>query len=61
VVTGSGAFELKASQPTTLTWKEGLIFPWWIRGSLGAMCARPVFRWIWARNLERLSERIVSP
>ena len=56
-VTGSGRFVLTPISATasTLTWTETLQLPWWLGGSLGGFCARPIFHWIWMRNLARLA------
>jgi len=60
-VTGTGVFELAgADTSTTVTWTEVLKFPWWMAGAIGAWCARPIFHWIWRRNLEALRSRIAS-
>lgn len=61
-VTGSGAFVLDEISPTAtkVTWEERLVFPWYFGGAIGASAARPVFRWIWGRNLRQLSERVTS-
>jgi hypothetical protein len=62
LVTGTGAFTLRASGPeaTTMTWTEELRFPWWLGGPVGAWVARPVLTRIWRGNLRRLRERVVS-
>lgn len=56
VVTGTGAFELERIDDTTtrFTWREQLDLPWFFGGPLGTVVARPIFGWIWRRNLERL-------
>ena len=61
-VTGSGVFELapRGDSATSLTWTERLVFPFWMGGALGAFVARPAFRWIWKRNLERLRSRVTD-
>ena len=68
LVGGKGRFTLKAvrlrsseSTPSTrFVWKERLTFPWWMGGPVGALCAKPVLRWIWKRNLGRLKRLIES-
>ena len=59
-VTGSGVFELTAldERTTEVVWTETLTFPLWMGGPVGAACARPIFRWIWRRNLDRLAHRL---
>lgn len=68
LVRGKGRFTLKAvrrrgagSTPaTSFVWKERLTFPLWMGGPVGALCAKPVLRWIWKRNLTRLKRLIES-
>jgi hypothetical protein len=61
-VTGRGRFTLSEIGPmnTDVTWSEVLEFPWWMGGPLGGFFAAPIFRWIWKRNLTRLSERVTA-
>jgi uncharacterized protein YndB with AHSA1/START domain len=56
VVTGTGVFTLKALRGgrTRFTWRERLVFPWWMGGPLGAAVGGEVLRLIWARNLREL-------
>jgi Polyketide cyclase / dehydrase and lipid transport len=56
VVTGEGVFTLSKRRGgrTRFTWKERLTFPLWMGGPAGALCAKPILRWIWKRNLRRL-------
>lgn len=58
--TGSGEFLLEAAGPaqTVVTWREHIRFPWFFGGPVGSWAARPVFRWVWRRNLGRLRERV---
>jgi hypothetical protein len=60
--TGQGSFSLDGIDDSTtrLTWEEEIRFPWYLGGRLGAALAQPVLRWIWARNLRRLSSRLSS-
>jgi hypothetical protein len=60
LVRGDGAFTLRASRGgTRFTWRERLVFPWWLGGPLGAAVGSEVLRLIWRRNLSRL-RRIVE-
>ncbi len=63
VVTGSGAFVIEAldAQHTRFTWREQLDLPWFFGGPLGGIVARPIFGWIWRRNLGRLKIRLEAP
>ena len=61
IVKGRGSFVLaEQSGSTLIQWSESLQFPWWLGGPIGAAMARPVMRWIWARNLERLEQSLRS-
>ncbi len=59
-VSGSGRFTLVEGSPgqTTVTWSEDLTFPWWMGGGLGVRMARPIFSWVWRRNLVQLALRV---
>lgn len=59
VVTGTGRFTLKKARGgrTQFQWKERLSFPLWLGGPVGALLSKPVLRWVWRRNLERLAAR----
>ena len=61
--TGTGAFTLTEIEPgrTRFTWSERIEFPWFFGGRVGAWLARPVFRWVWRRNLRRLAARFNGP
>lgn len=56
VVTGSGTFTLRPlpGRRTRFTWKERLVFPWWMGGPFGAVVGGEVLRVVWARNLSGL-------
>ena len=60
LVQGIGEFTLRELGPerTEFCWKEKLTFPWFMGGRVGAFLARPVFRFIWKRNLVRLKRRL---
>ncbi len=60
VVTGTGAFMIEPVDESTtrFTWREQLDLPWFFGGPIGAVVARPIFGWIWRRNLERLKRRL---
>ena len=62
VVTGTGAFELQPVSETTtrFQWREQLDLPWFFGGPIGNVVARPIFGWIWRRNLKRLKARLES-
>ena len=56
VVTGSGRFTLRSVRGgrTRFTWKERLVFPWWLGGPVGAAVGGEVLRLVWKRNLRNL-------
>jgi carbon monoxide dehydrogenase subunit G len=58
-VAGTGAFTIEpdGAGGSIFTWTETLHFPWFFGGPIGAWFARPIFRWIWTRNLDRLAAR----
>jgi hypothetical protein len=59
VVTGTGRFSLDPMrrQRTRFTWRERVMFPWWLGGPVGAQVAAPVLRAVWRRNLRNLRRR----
>jgi hypothetical protein len=61
VVRGTGVFALSrlGDQLSRFSWEEQLTFPWWLGGSFGEWCARPLLTRIWRGNLARL-KRIVE-
>jgi carbon monoxide dehydrogenase subunit G len=59
LVTGHGEFLLDPiGGATRFTWSERLRFPWFFGGPIGASLARPLFTWIWRRNLRALKARL---
>ncbi|MEZ5141721.1 MAG: SRPBCC family protein [Acidimicrobiales bacterium] len=60
VVTGSGRFTLRRVRggATRFTWKERLVFPWWLGGPFGAVIGGEVLRLVWKRNLRNLRELV---
>lgn len=60
LVTGSGRFTLRklSGGRTRFTWKERLVFPWWMGGPFGAVVGGEVLRLVWARNLRSLKELV---
>jgi len=61
--TGWGRFLLDPAGPeaTRFTWEEQVRFPWYLGGPVGTLAARPIFRLVWRRNLERFRSRFTSP
>ena len=57
---GNGRFTLRKARHgcTRFVWKERLYFPWWMAGPVGALLAKPILRFIWKRNLQRLKALI---
>jgi len=60
--TGVGEFVLAEAGDggTDFTWSERIAFPWYFGGRPGAWAARPIFRWVWRRNLARLRARLTA-
>jgi hypothetical protein len=60
LVTGSGAFTLRAAgtDRTEFLWDETLRFPWWMAGELGGRIGAVVLAQIWKRNLRGLKQRV---
>jgi len=60
LVTGRGAFTLRRTRigGTRFTWKERLVFPWWMGGPFGAVIGGEVLRLIWRKNLRNLKRLI---
>lgn len=59
LVRGKGEFRLDpVGGATRFTWRESLQFPWQFGGPIGAWLARPIFIWIWRRNLRELKRRL---
>ncbi|MBN2114590.1 MAG: SRPBCC family protein [Acidimicrobiia bacterium] len=60
---GWGRFHLEPLGParTRFTWEESIHFPWYLGGPLGALAARPIFTWVWRRNLARFRARLTYP
>lgn len=63
LVEGNGIFTLKLIHDTTtwFEWEEGLIFPWFLGGRVGALLARPILRAVWNKNLARLKALVEEP
>lgn len=60
IVEGAGVFTLQEDPQghTTFKWREGLLFPWYMGGPIGATLAAPILRLIWKRNLSNLRARL---
>jgi carbon monoxide dehydrogenase subunit G len=59
LITGTGELRLDpVGGATRLTWNERLHFPWQFGGPIGAWTARPLFTWIWRRNLRALKRQV---
>jgi len=59
--TGFGEFRLTPEgDRVRVTWREQISFPWYFGGRLGAWAARPIFGWVWRRNLRRFRDRLSS-
>jgi hypothetical protein len=59
-VSGEGRFTLRSLGPgrTRFTWRERLVFPWWLGGRVGGVVGAEVLRVIWKRNLRNLKQMV---
>jgi len=58
VVSGEGHFRLEPTAGgTRFVWDEELRVPWYLGGPVSAGAIAVVLRWVWRRNLGRLSAR----
>ena len=62
LVTGEGAFTQRPAKGnrTKFTWRERLVFPWWLGGPIGAAVGSEVLRLVWRRNLRNLKGIVES-
>lgn len=62
VVTGSGEFTIDPADGgrSTFSWRERLVFPWWMGGPIGAFFGGFVLRLVWKRNLGNLRRLVDS-
>jgi uncharacterized protein YndB with AHSA1/START domain len=61
VVRGEGEFRLDpVAGGVNVVWSETLVFPWKFGGRIGVGLSRPLFRWIWHRNLSHLRKRLTQ-
>lgn len=62
LVSGAGSLIVTAEGGgSRVTWRERLVFPWWLGGRITAWAARPVLRRVWAGNLDRLAALVEPP
>jgi len=61
LVTGAGRFTIRGDhgQHCVIRWEERLSFPWYFGGSIGGTIAKPIFKALWQRNLDRLGELVL--
>ena len=62
MVTGTGEFTIDpvGSDRSGFTWRERLVFPWWMGGPIGAFFGGFVLRLVWKRNLRNLQRVVAS-
>jgi len=55
LIKGTGVFRITPEgEGSTISWQEALTFPWWMLGPIGSLCASPILRLIWKKNLKIL-------
>ena len=62
LITGAGRFVVRGDhgRPCVIRWEERLSFPWYLGGNLTGTFAKPIFKAIWRRNLDRLGELVLQ-
>lgn len=62
MVTGTGEFTIDrvGTDRSGFTWRERLVFPWWMGGPIGAFFGGFVLRLVWKRNLRNLQRVVAS-
>ncbi len=62
LITGAGRFVVRGDhgRHCVIRWEERLSFPWYLGGNLTGTFAKPIFKAIWRRNLDRLGELVVQ-
>lgn len=60
LVTGEGVFTIseESGNRSRFTWRERLVFPWWMGGPVGGLIGAPIMKRIWRGNLRSLKARI---
>jgi hypothetical protein len=61
LITGAGRFVVRGDhgRHCVIRWEERLSFPWYFGGNLTGTFAKPIFKAIWRRNLDRLGELVL--
>lgn len=63
LVTGEGVISLRPIRlgrhrhGTRVSWSEGLTFPWWMGGPVGAIVATPILWLVWRGSMRNLRAR----
>lgn len=62
LITGAGRFVVRGDhgRHCVIRWEERLSFPWYLGGNLTGTFAKPIFKAIWRRNLDRLGELVLQ-
>lgn len=60
LVSGEGVFTIteERGDRSRFTWRERLVFPWWMGGPIGGLIGGRVMKQIWRRNLRSLKARV---
>lgn len=61
LITGAGRFVVRGDhgQHCVIRWEERLTFPWYFGGSITGIFAKPIFKALWRRNLDRFGELVL--
>jgi hypothetical protein len=60
LVSGEGVFTITEEHGgrSRFTWRERLVFPWWMGGSVGGLIGGRIMKRIWRGNLRTLKARV---
>jgi len=59
-ITGEFTIDRVGADRSGFTWRERLVFPWWMGGPIGAFFGGFVLRLVWKRNLRNLQRLVAS-
>ena len=61
LITGAGRFVVRGDhgRHCVIRWEERLSFPWYFGGTITGTFAKPIFKALWRRNLDRFGELVL--